>query len=83
MRYFETNDGTYIQEYGISEHTGTEISEERYNFILQAVQNMPTDTETTSYRLKVDLTYEAVAVEPVPDDVDKAEAFDIIFGGEQ
>ena len=83
MRYFEINDGTYIQEYGISDHTGTEITEERYNAIINAVENMPSDTETTSYRLKVDLTYEPTQIEPMEDEIDDAEAFRILVGEEE
>lgn len=81
MRYFEENDGTYILAYGIGNYNGTEVTEERYNAILSAVESMPQDTERTSYRLKTDLTYEPVAVEPVDDDIDDAEALNIILGG--
>lgn len=81
MRRFEEHDNTYILSYGIGGSGGEEITEERYNAILAAVEAMPEDTETISYRLKVDLTYEPIAIEPVDPDIDDAEAFDIIFGG--
>lgn len=80
-RYFEQNDGTYILAYGIGGHGGTDIKEERYNAILSAVENIPSDTETISHRLKVDLTYEEVSVEPYNGDIDDAEALNIILGG--
>ena len=82
-RYFEQNDGTYILAYGIGGHGGIEITEERYNAILSAAENMPIDTETISHRLKMDLTYEEIAVEPVVDDITDAEALNIILGGEE
>ena len=80
-RYFEQNDGTYILSYGIGGANGIDITEERYNAILSAVENMPSDTETISHRLKVDLTYEEVSVEPYNGDIDDAEALNIILGG--
>ena len=82
-RYFEQNDGTYILAYGIGGQGGIDITEERYNAILSAVENMPSDTETISHRLKVDLTYEEVSVEPYNGDIDDAEALNIILGGEE
>lgn len=82
-RHWEENDGTYILSYGIGSQGGIEITEERYNAILSAVENMPSDTETISHRLKMDLTYEEIAVEPVVDDITDAEALNIILGGEE
>ena len=80
-RYFEINDGTYILSYGIGGHGGTEITEERYNAILSAVASMPQDTETMSHRLKVDLTYEPIEIEPIEEDLTDSEALNIILGG--
>lgn len=81
MRYFEQSDGEYILAYGIAAHGGTEIAKKRYDAILAAVDAYPGDTETTSYRLKADLTWEPIAVEPVDTEISEAEAYNIIFGG--
>lgn len=79
-RFYEINDGTYINCYGRGGHSGVDISEERYNAILDAVDNMPKDTDTTTYRLKVDLTYEPIAIDPVEVDIDDSEALGILMG---
>ena len=74
-------DGEYILSYGIGGAGGEEITEERYHAILSAVEAMPEETESTTYRLKADLTWEPVAVDPVAPDIGADEACDIIFGG--
>lgn len=81
MRYFMDTDGEYILSYGVGGTGGDEITEEQYNAILSAVASAPEETETTTYRLKTDLTWEPVAIEPVDPDIDEREAYDIIFGG--
>lgn len=81
MRYFEDRNDVYILAYGICAVGGSGISAGRYNAILSAVENRPQDTETISYRLRTDLTWEPVSVEPAEDDIDEAEAYEIIFGG--
>lgn len=81
MRYFENNDGDYITTFGIGEYCGEEISEERYNAIIKAVEQAPEDTETTTHRLKADLTWEQCEIEPVEPNIDDIEALDIILGG--
>lgn len=84
MRCYKSVSDGYI----ISVGTGagnTEITEQEYNQILGVIQNKPAATETTDYRLKTDLTWEAYAVEPQPyepTDTDKAEAYDILMGVE-
>lgn len=74
--------------YIISVGTGagnTEITEQEYNQILGVIQNKHAATETTDYRLKTDLTWEAYAVEPQPYEPtveDKADGYDILMGVE-
>lgn len=62
---------------------GTEISEERYNDIISALNSKPQATETTDYRLKVDLTWEAYEIpEPEPEpEPDAEEILSILTGG--
>lgn len=80
MRYYEIHDETYILGFGIGGHGGEEISEERYNDILNAMSLMPKDTETISHRLKRDLTYEEINVEPVQDEPTAEELLNILTG---
>lgn len=83
MRYFESQKDGYILGVGKGLF-GTEIDVSRYNAVLAALPLKPPATETTDYRLKVDLTWEEYDVppmpEPEPDDHDKAEAYDILMG---
>ena len=81
MRFYEVTDGEYILAYGVSDHTGQEIPEERYRAILDAISNMPPDTGTVSHRLKTNLAWESYEIEPVDPDITDGEAFAIIFGG--
>lgn len=81
MRYFEQSVDGYIQTFGISDYGGEEITEERYNAIRGAMLNSPEETETVTWRLKKDLSWEAVSIEPVDPEIDEAEAFEILFGG--
>lgn len=62
---------------------GEEITEAEYAEILSVIRNKPAATETTDYRLREDLTWEAYEIEPPdPDpDVDDAEALNILLGG--
>lgn len=62
---------------------GTEISEERYNDIISAFNSKPQSTETTGYRLKADLTWEAYEIpEPEPEpEPDAEEILSILLGG--
>lgn len=81
MRYYEyVTDGCIIAV-GSSVSGGEEIPEERYNAVMDALANAPEDTDTTGYRLRTDLTWEPYDIEPVEEDIDEAEAYDIIFGG--
>ena len=84
MRYFEKLEDGYILAIGQG-NGHIEIDEERYNEILDVIHNKPPRTETTDFRLRLDLTWEEYDVppepEPEPDDHDKAEAYDILVGG--
>lgn len=84
MRFYKIVDGTYIVAIGTG-NGGTEITAEDYNAIKSEIANRPQRTETTDYRLKDDLTWEAVTVEPPnPNlDIDDSEAYNIIFGGDE
>jgi len=83
MRYNKQIFNGFIVAVG-SFNGGEEISEAEYNTILEVVRNKPTATETTDYRLREDLTWEAYEVEPPepsePSVEDKAEAYDILMG---
>lgn len=81
MRFFEERNAEYILAYGIGVRGGDRISEERYQAILAAAENRPPDTETLSYRLRTDLSWDPVAVDIAEDEIDESEAYSIIFGG--
>ena len=65
---------------------GVEISDERYNAILSALQHKPQVTEAINYRLKIDLTWESYEAEstpneePNPTDEERLEAYEILMG---
>lgn len=81
MRYYKNISDGYILAIG----TGNgfeEITGAEYEDIKAAIAAKPPRTETTDYRLRADLTWEAYEVEPEPEpDLDDAEAYNIIFGG--
>lgn len=83
MRNYKYINNGYILAIGTG-NGGTEITEAEYNEILSAIQSKPPRTETTDYRLRKDLTWEEYEVEPpAPDpDMDDAEAFQYLFGGD-
>ena len=86
MRYFECHDGNYITTFGKAAHGGETITEERYDALALIVANAPVDTETITHRLKTDLTWEEVSIEPVdpePTDEDYSEAGRILMGVEE
>lgn len=82
MKYYRVISDGYILAIGTGSG-GEEITEAEYNESMSVILNKPARTDTTDYRLRVDLTWEAYPVEPPEPDpeVDEAEAFDIIFGG--
>lgn len=80
MKHFFETSGGYVICVGTG--GGTEITKEQYNAILDIIRNKPADTETTAYRLREDLTWEAFQPDPPePEDIDESEAWEIIFGG--
>lgn len=82
LRYYKHTADGYIVSVGTG-GMGAEITEAEYNEILIVIRNKPAATETTDYRLREDLTWEAYPIEP-PDldpDVDDAEALNILLGG--
>lgn len=83
MRYFKAISDGYIMTVGTG-NGGEEITEAEYNEILSVILNKPPATETTGYRLRTDLTWEEYAIDPPdPDpDMDDAEAFQYLFGGD-
>lgn len=82
MEYYKMLDDGYILAIGTGSG-GEEITEAEYNEIMSVILSKPARTDTTDYRLREDLTWEAYPVDPPEPDpeVDEAEAFDIIFGG--
>lgn len=81
MRYYKVIEGDYITMIGTG-FSGEEIDEAEYAEILEVLQNRPSRTETTDYRLKADLTWEAHQIEPDPDpEMDAEAAMEYLFGG--
>lgn len=80
MRYYKFTNNGYIVLVGIG-NGGTEITEEEYNAIQNAIANKPTPTETTDYMLTEGLEWVAYSVEPVEvDDADAEKIVDILTG---
>lgn len=82
MRHYKAIEGGYILAIG----TGggyEEITAAEYDEIMAVIQDKPAATDTTDYRLKTDLTWEAYQIEPPDPDpeLDEAEALAIILGG--
>lgn len=82
MKYYKIVDDNYILAIGTG-NGGTEITEAEYNKILSIIQTRPQSTETTDYRLRVNLTWESYEIEPEPeeDEIDESEALEILLGG--
>ena len=85
MKYVIYIEEGYITAIGTGS-SGTEITEEEYNNILNIIRNKPPRTDTTDYRLKEDLTWEPYDAGPIPDpeptDADYAEIGRILMGVE-
>lgn len=81
MGYFKIVADGYIEAIGTGARD--EITAEEYNEILDAIRNKPPRTDTTDYKLKEDLTWEAYEHEPDPEPEPTAEEIlDVILGGE-
>lgn len=80
MKYYKTIINGYIQF--ISTCNGeTEITENEYNEIMDAIKDKPQETEMVDYLLKTDLTWESYEKESVPEtNLDANEALEIILG---
>lgn len=74
MKYFKQISDGYIVCIGTG--GGTEITETEYNEILSIIHDKPPATETTDYRLREDLTWEAYEVLPPSEDADLTTVFD-------
>ena len=83
MKYYKQIENGYITAIG----TGVgnvEITETKYNEIMDIIQNKPEGTDTLDYRLKEDLTWEAFGVEPTDfaeEELGAEEALEILMGG--
>lgn len=82
MKYYKYIDNGYILAVGTG-GMGEEITEAEYNEILAVIRNKPKGTETTDYRLREDLTWEAYPIDPPDPDpeIGDAELLDILMGG--
>ena len=85
MRYFKLISDGLILSFGEGQ-TGTEITEEEYDDILNALADKPEATENIDYQLKEDLTWEPYYIDIAdlePTLEEKAESYDILIGNEQ
>ena len=80
MKYFKQISDGYIVCIGTG--GGTEITEDEYNEILSVIHDKPPVTETTDYRLRENLTWEAYPIDhPDPDpEINDSELLDILMG---
>lgn len=81
-RYYKYVYGNYISGIGFGSGGGVEITEEEYNTILSVIRAKPARTDTTDYKLTVDLNWEPYPVDPPSDEIDADEALAIIVGGD-
>lgn len=83
MRYYKIIADGYLTQIGTGPG-GTEITEGEYADIQSVLANRPHGSETTGYRLRADLTWEAHEIElpePEEDELTEAEVLDILLGG--
>ncbi len=82
MRYYKQIDNGYIASIGMG-NGFEEIAPEEYNEILAVIHDKPSATETTDYRLRENLTWEAYPVDPPDPDpeINDEELLEILMGG--
>lgn len=82
MRFFKLIEDGFITRIG-SGAGGEEITEAEYDEIMAVIQNKPTRTEDTDYRLLKDMTWVAVTIEEeeLDDEISDLEALEILLGG--
>lgn len=82
MKFYKIISDGYILAVG-TDIGGTEITAAEYDEIMAVIRNKPAATETTDYRLKEDLTWEAYPVEPPDPDpeLDGDDVLEILLGG--
>ena len=84
MRHYKISNNGYIISIGTG-NGGTEITEEEYNSIMNAINNAPEPTEGIGYSLKEDLTWESYEVEPIDpeeEELTEDEVLSILMGEE-
>lgn len=81
MKYYKQVINGFILSIGTGSGF-TEITETEYNEILSVIHAKPPATETTDYRLREDLTWEAYEIEPPDPDpeINDSELLDILMG---
>ena len=85
MNYYKVTSNDYILAVGTG-NVGEKITELEYNEIISVIRSAP-HKDGFGYRLKTDLTWEEYAIPPMPEEEeptteDKAEAYDILIGGD-
>lgn len=78
MRYYKTIVNGYIESVSTANGDGQGgIPEAEYNEILSVIHNKPAATETTDYRLREDLTWEAYRIDPPDPGTEEVDAEEI------
>lgn len=83
MTHYKIVENGYILSIGtVDGPTDRAISEAEYNEIMAVIRSKPPATETTDYRLREDLTWEAFEVEPPDPDpeLNDDELLNILMG---
>lgn len=68
MKYIIRIKDGYIISIGTG-NRGNEITEAKYNQILNIIRHKPPETETIDYRLRTDLTWEECEKQPQPEEL--------------